>query len=162
MATIIMRHSIADYLNTAESGSASYSLMGVGFHTLDENPAAQTDEKTYIHEKSQTISVKGYQTVFPFDTDLVADEDAVMSLYEVGRGHKTGADAERDYVRVELFRPVDGAENTFYARRFTVAVQVESISGGGGETVKVTGNLAGVGDFTDGTFNTQTKTFTAL
>ena len=86
--------------------------------------------------------------------------DAVMALYDVGRNQKTGTDAEFDYVRVELFKPVSGSENTYAARKFRVSCEVSGVAGSGGETVKVTGNLNGVGNFTDGTFNTSTKTFT--
>ncbi len=159
MATV-MRYDIADYLNTGTT-TPSYALMGVGFNSLDESPNAQKDSKTYIHQKSQTSTIKGYQTTFAFDTDLISSDDAVMKLYDIGRNQKTGANAELDYVRVELFQPDGTTENTFKARKFKVAVEVASISGEGGGNVKVTGNLNGVGDFVDGTFNTETKTFTA-
>lgn len=164
MAETVMRFQIADYLNTAEKGAsaANYALMGVGFNTLDENPSAQADGKTYIHERAQSNQIKSYQPSFPFDSDLIADNTAVMALYDIGRNHRTGADAEKEYVRVELFRPIASKENTFAARKFRVAVQVESFSGGGGEAVKASGNLLGVGDFIDGEFNTATRAFTAL
>ena len=83
-----------------------------------------------------------------------------MELYKIGRDELTGADAERDYIRVELFEPVASKENTFKARKFRVAVEVASCAGAGGETIKVTGNLNNVGTFVDGEFNTTTKTFT--
>lgn len=162
MAQPVMRYQIADYINTAAAGAAeAYALMGVGYNTLDESPSAQTDEKTYIHERTQTSTIKGYQTSFSFDTDLIADEGAVMTLYDVGRNQLTGADAQRDYVRVELFKPISGSTTEFEARKFVVAVQVDSVSGSGGEVVQVSGTLGAVGDFIDGKFDTQTKTFTA-
>lgn len=83
-----------------------------------------------------------------------------MTLYDVGRNQLTGADAQ-DYIRVELFKPVSGSTTAFEARKFVVAVQVDSVSGAGGEVVQMSGNLAGVDDFIDGTFDTSTKTFTA-
>lgn len=157
----VMRYDIADYLDTGTTSTPNYALMGVGFNSLDESPNAQKDSKTYIHQKSQTSTIKGYQTTFAFDTDLIASDDAIMKLYDIGRNQKTGADAELNYVRVELFQPDETLENTFKARKFKVAVEVASIAGEGGGNVKVTGNLNGVGDFVDGTFNTETKTFTA-
>ncbi len=156
----VMRHQIADYLNTGSSETPQFSLMGVGFNTLDENPNAQTDGKTYIHQKAQSSQIKNYQTQFPFDTDLIASEAAVMALYDIGRNQKTGAEAELEYVRVELFQPVEAQENTFRARKFKVAVAVTGIAGAGGEAVKVTGTLHGVGDPICGTFHTTTKMFT--
>lgn len=156
----IMRHQVADYLNIGTE-TEQWELMGAGFNTLDENPAAQTESKTYINDKSATSYIKGYQTQFPFDTDLIKSEAAVMALYNIGRNQKTGADAELDYTRVELFEPVASKENTFKARKFRVAVEVSGLAGNGGEAIKVTGNLNNVGTYIDGEFNTTTKTFTA-
>lgn len=160
MADTVMRYQVADYLGiSGADGAVTYALMGVGFNTLDENPSAQTDGKTYINQKAQSNQIKGYQPTFPFDTDLVKDEEAVMALYQVGRNQLTGAEAEKNYVRVELFEPVESKQNTFKARKFRVAVQVENVTGEGGGVMKCTGNLMGVGDFADGEFNTSTKTF---
>lgn len=156
----IMRNQVADYLNVGTTDE-QWVLMGAGFNSLDENPSAQTESKTYINDKSATSYIKGYQTQFPFDTDLIKSEAAVMALYDIGRNQKTGADAELDYVRVELFEPITGKDNTFKARRFRVAVEVSGLAGSGGETIKVTGNLNNVGTYIDGEFNTQTRTFTA-
>lgn len=159
MNETVMRHQIADYLNTGSDSTPSFALMGVGFNTLDENPNAQTDGKTYINQKAQSSQIKNYQTQFPFDTDLIASEEAVMALYNIGRNQNVGADAELEYVRVELFQAHEAQENTFAARKFKVAVAVTGITGAGGEAVKVTGTLHGVGDPIYGTFNTTTKTF---
>ncbi len=156
----IMRFQIADYLGIPGDSDTTYALMGAGFNTLDENPAAQLDTKAYINDKAASSIVKGYQPQFPFDTDLIKSEEAVMELYKIGRDELTGADAERDYIRVELFEPAASKENTFKARKFRVAVEVASCAGAGGETIKVTGNLNNVGTFVDGEFNTTTKTFT--
>ena len=51
-------------------------------------------------------------------------------------------------------------ENVYPARKFLVAVEVSDFKGNGGETVIVSGNLNAVGDFTEGYFDTSTKTFT--
>lgn len=156
----IQRYMIADYLNVSTTTTEEYTLMGTGFNTLDENPSAQNQETTYISDRAATNYIKSYKPVFPFDTDLIASEKAVMALYDIGRNQKTGADAELEYVRVELFKPVADSENEYEARKFRVSCEVSSVAGAGGETIKVTGNLNGVGDFIDGTFNTSTKKFT--
>ncbi|WP_312072017.1 hypothetical protein [Anaerotignum propionicum] len=143
MAETVMRHQIADYLDVSATSTPEWALMGVGFNTLDENPNAQVDSKTYVNEKSQTSHIKSYQVQFPFDTDLISSEDAITALYEIGRDQKTGADAELEYVRVELFSPVtgEGVTNTFRARKFKVAVAVTGNTGAGGEVMKVAGTL---------------------
>lgn len=155
----VMRYMIADYLNTGTAAEAAYSLMGTGFLTLDENPAAKMDTTAYINNKSASGTVTGYETTFPFDTQFITDEAAVAKLYEIARGQKTGTEAELDYIRVDLYETaVSGA---YPARKFRVAVEVTGITGAGTEIVKVAGNLHQVGDFTEGTFNTSTKAFTA-
>ena len=156
----IMRNQIADYLNTGSVLAPSWALMGVGFNTLDENPAAQTKSVVYINDAAETSSIKSYKPSFPFDTDLISDEAAIEKLYDIGRNEKTGALAQVEYVRVELFKAGSGA-NLYKARKFTVSVEVASLAGKGGETVKVTGNLNNVGSFVDGEFNTVTKEFVA-
>ncbi|GAA0767153.1 hypothetical protein GCM10008908_05880 [Clostridium subterminale] len=159
----IQRHQIADYINIGgATGTEKYELMGAGFNTLDENPAAQLDTKVYINDKSSSTTIKSYQTQFPFTSDLIKSEGAVMALYNVGRNHLTGSDAQFDYVKVELFQPIDGSENTYKARKFKVSCEVAALAGAGGETIVVSGNLNAVGDFIEGTFNTTTKTFTAV
>lgn len=155
----VMRYQIADYLNTG-TDKEEWSLCGAGYNTLDENPAAQLDTKTYINDKAASSTIKGYQPQFPFDTDLIKSEPAVMALYNIGRNELTGADAEMDYLRVDLFDPVASKENTFKARKFRVAVEVASCAGAGGEAIKVTGNLNNIGTFVAGEFNTSTKAFT--
>ena len=68
---------------------------------------------------------------------------------------------ETDFIRVRLYQPIASKENTFYARKFRVSVEVSSITGAGGEIISQEGNLNQIGDVVIGEFNTQTKTFTA-
>lgn len=157
----VMRYQVADYLNVGTSEEEEYELCGAGFTTLDEEPSAQTESQIYINDKSASSYVRSYESAFPFDSELIASERAVMALYDVGRNHLTGADAEKDYVRVELFKPIAEKTNTFEARKFRVSVEVSSISGEGGQAITVSGNLNSVGDFVEGEFDTTTNTFTA-
>ena len=57
--------------------------MGAGFNSLDENPNAQTDKKTYINESTSSTTIKSYDTQFPFDTDFIKDELAVEKLVSI-------------------------------------------------------------------------------
>ena len=155
----IMRFKIADYLNVGTNETPEYAFMGAGFNTLDETVGAQTDSKTYINQVTASTTVKGYQTEFPYDTDMVKDEKAGMALYAVGRDHKTGSDAEFDYVRVDLYDPVPEKTNLFKARKFRVAAVVSDSKGNGGEVMVNTGTLSCVGDPVQGYFDTTTKKF---
>ena len=153
----VQRFKIADYINTGTASAPVWSFCGAGFNTLDENPKAQVDMKTYISDKTATATVKSYQTTFPFDTDLMSNDAAIRKLYGIGRNELTGADAETEYVRAELFETAVG--NKYPARKFNVSVEVTGMSGSGGETVHVAGNLNSVGNFVDGTFDTVQKKF---
>ena len=158
----VKRYQIADYIAKITDGEAgTYALCGVGYNTLDETFGAQSDSKVYISEKTASSEVKNYQAQFPFNCDIMEDQEAVDMVYDIGRNHKTGTDAQLSYVRVELWKPVASKENTFAARKFVVSVEASSATGAGGETVAMSGNFNPVGDFIDGEFNTTTKTFTA-
>nr|DAM26085.1 MAG TPA: hypothetical protein [Caudoviricetes sp.] len=157
---VVKRHQFADYLNVPQAeGTDKYCLMGTGFTSLNEEPGAQTDTKKYVNEKASSKSVTGYETVFPFESDLIPEQEPILALYNVGRNHCTGSDAEFEYVRVELWEPVSGKKNEFAARKFTVSAEISEVSGD--TDIQVSGNLNAVGDPVDGTFNTETKTFTA-
>lgn len=162
----IMRNRIWDYLNTGASSSPVWSFMGDGFNTLNETTGAQTEKKTYINNTTSTTTIKSYETQFPFDSDLMvngdADTAAIEKLYNVGRNHLVGTDAEAEYVRVELFSPATpNSTRYFKARKFKVAIEVTNFNGAGGETVVVTGNLNAVGDPIDGYWDTVEQEFTA-
>ena len=157
---VIKRHQYADYLNVGESDAAEFVLMGAGFTTLDEEPGAQSESVKYVNDASASSSVVGYETTFPFEAEQIKDEKAIDALYEVGRNHYLGSDAEFEYVRVELWNPtVDGEGKVFEARQFVVSAEISSISGENKMTLS--GNLNAVGDPVLGTFDTSTKKFTA-
>lgn len=156
---VIQRHQFADYLNVGTEDSPKYSLMGTGFKTLNEEPGAQTESTKYVNDKASSKSVTGYETVFPFESDFIKEQEAIIALYNVGRNHCTGSDAEFEYVRVEMWDPVDGKSNEFAARKFIVSAEISEISGE--NNIGVSGNLNAVGDFENGTFNTQSRTFTS-
>lgn len=154
----VKRHQFADYLNVSNAETPEWALCGTGFTTLDEEPGAQSESVKYVNDKAASSSVESYETTFPFESELIPDERAILAIYKVGRDHLLGSDAQFDYVRVELWDPVDGQENTFQARKFLVSANVDSISGE--NKIAVSGNLNAVGDPVGGTFNTVTKTFT--
>ncbi len=154
----VIRHMIADYLNTGTAGKEEYALMGAGFSALDENPSAKVDKTPYINDRSTSGSIVGYENSFAFDTQFISDEAAIKFIYDIARNQKVGAEAETDYVRVDLYETASAG--AYPARKFRVAVEVSGITGAGTEIVKVAGNLHQVGSFVEGTFNTETKTFT--
>ena len=160
--SIKQRRTIANYLDVSETGAstADFALMGVGFKSLEENPSAQTKSRKYVCDKSATQSINGYSWSTPFELDQIREQAAVDFICNIGEQQLTGADAERDYIMVDLGSAVSGSENTYNARKIKVAVELAAFSNDDGD-LGATGNLLGVGDIVNGTFNTSTRTFTA-
>lgn len=158
---IKQRRKIANYLNVGTE-TEEYVLMGAGFTDLNEAPAAQTASKKYVNDKSATKSIVGYDWSTAFTTDQIRSEKAINFICEIGELQKTGADAETDYIIVDLDKAVTGESvtNTFKARKLKVAIEVASFDNNDGD-MAATGNLLGIGDLVTGTFNTETKKFTA-
>ena len=154
----IMRYQIADYIS--ETAKEEYKLMGTGFSKLDENPNAQTEETVYICDKTSSTDITSYKSQYPFTSHLIKDQDATLMLYNVGRNHLVGEDAEKYYVRVDLYDPIPEQQNTYKARKKRVSVEVSSCSGESSKKIEVSGNLNAKGDPIEGTFNISTKTFT--
>lgn len=161
MSQAVMRHQIADYLKCGTGQTATFALCGTGYFTLNEELNPQVETTLYVCDRSASSDVESYQVKFPFEADFFKDQTAVKEVWDIGHNQCVGEDAQREYVRVDLYDPVSGSENTFQARKFLVAVEVSSLSGDPGKKMKVSGNFNAVGDFVAGTFNTQTKTFTA-
>lgn len=154
--TAMLRNKIADYIKI----DSTYELMGTGFTQLNESPNAQTDSTTYINEVTTSTDITGYETEFSFESDMIPSQAAVMALYNVGRDHLTGEDAQFEYIRVELFNPVSGGNGTYTARKFQVSCEVSDVAGDGGEKISVSGTLHAIGDPVIGSFDPTNKTFT--
>lgn len=162
----VKRFKLADYYGISSESDVTYSLMGTGFEKIDESPNAQVDTVHYVNMVSASSDVSRYEPEFAYDSNMIASEDVIMDIYDIGTRQKTGDDAIREYVRVELFRPYEPSSGNasteiFKARRFLVTVGVSSISGNGGENIKVSGSLKPVSDAEDGYFNITTKKFAA-
>lgn len=155
MAGVKQRRSIANFLNVRTSGSDKYVLMGAGFTELNESPSAQTASKRYINNASESKSIVGYDWSTSFNTDQIRDEEAIEFICNIGENLLTGADAETDYIIVDL----DKKEGSVYkARKIRVAVEVSDFEDNDGE-MGASGSLLGIGDMIQGTFNLSTKAF---
>lgn len=154
--SVKQRYQEASYLKVSDA----FELMGTGFEELNEDPGAQTTSKKYINDKSSTSSITSYEGEHPFTADQIMSQAVIKDLISIGKLRKTGSEAERELIRVDLDESVTSKENTFKARKFDVAVEISSFSDNDGEW-QVEGTLHDKGDPVTGEFNTKTKTFTA-
>ena len=143
----------ANYLKVKEA----FELLGAGFTELNESPSAQTTSKRYINQSSSSQSVTGYEWGTSFNTDQINSEKAIEFIKEIGEMQKTGADTETEYLIVDLDKQ-GTAEGTFRARKFKVAIAVDSFDDNDGE-LGISGNFLGQSDPVEGTFDTSAKTF---
>ncbi len=150
------RYQEVAYMKVGES----FELAGTGFTELNEEPNAQTTSKKYINSKSSSSSITSYEGEHPFTADQIPSEEVIKDLISIGKERKTGTDAEREFVRVDLDEKAEGdtTGTVFKARMFTVAAEISSFSDNDGE-LQVEGTLHDKGDPVMGKFDTKTKTF---
>lgn len=144
----------ADYLKVGEG----FEFLGTGWTGLNEKPNAQTKEKRYVNDSSSTTTVTGYKWQNDFTGDQIISDKAIEYITTIGKELKSGADAETEYVKVDLDRPAN-TDGGFYARKFKVAVQVDEFPDNDGE-LGLSGSFLGLGDPVIGTFTVSDKTFT--
>ncbi len=142
----------ANYLKVTE-----FELLGTGFTELNESPSAQTTSKRYINQSSASQSITGYEWNTSFNADQITSEVAIEHIRDIGEMQKTGPDTETEYLIVDLDKPA--ATSGFRARKFNVAISVDSFEDNDGE-LGVTGSFLGISDPIEGTFDPATKTFT--
>lgn len=142
----------ADYLKIG----GKFELMGVGFESIDEKPNAQTREKRYVPDASSTQSIVSYKWQSDFSGDQIENEKVIEFITAIGKELKTGADAETEYIKVDMDKP-GTAENSYYARKFKVAVQVSEFPNNDGE-LGLSGSFLGLGDPVIGTVTLKPDT----
>lgn len=143
----------ANYLKVKEA----FELLGTGFTELNESPSAQTASKRYINQSSSSQSVTGYEWSTSFNTDQIVSDKAIEFIRDIGEMQRTGAETETEYIIVDLDKP-GTAEGTFRARKFKVAIAVDSFDDNDGE-LGISGNFLGQSDPVEGTFIVGTKIF---
>ena len=155
----VMTYDEAHYFDIGTSQTPNVVLGGV-ITQLDENSNPTESEKQYIHQKTKTTKVTGFNDEFPITSDLVKGDEVSEYFYGIFRDRKTGTNAQVIHYIVELWNPTETA-NVYKARKQVQTVSIGGKTANPGEEISYNGTLKGVSDFVDGTFNTSTKTFTA-
>lgn len=143
----------ANYLKIGET----FELLGAGFTELNEAPSAQTTSKRYINQSSASQSITGYEWTTSFNADQIVSERAIEFIRNIGEMQKLGIDTETEYLIVDLDKPAEA--NGFRARKFKVAIAVDSFADNDGE-LGIEGSFVGISDPVEGNFDTSTKEFT--
>lgn len=160
----VMAYDEAYYLDVEETKKADaqedIQLMNVGVSKFEESSNPTEKSVQYIGDKSKTNKVTGYDNQFSIESDLIKNDKVVMYLYSIFRDRKVGVYAQQNLYIVELWNPIAEQEDTYKARKILTTAVLSGKTPNPGETITFNGDLKGVGDFVDGTFNISTKKFT--
>ena len=147
----------ANYLKV----NGKFEFLGTGFTDITEKPSPKTTSKRYINDASSSQSITSYEWSSDFEADQIQSDKAIEYIVSIGEMCKTGADAETEYLIVDLDKE---AKTTGYrARKFKIAIQVDEFSNNDGE-LQCKGSFLGLGDPIEGTVtidgSTKEATFT--
>lgn len=136
-----------------------YHLIGEGVDDMSEEMNAETETTQWINQANGTTDVKSYTPSISVSMQDVDQEDADLIgwINNLVDTLPTGSNALTSYIRVRI----KGEGPTYPAVQLKCAVTIESTGGAAGENVTNSFTLGGVGDLIQGTFNAETKKFTA-
>lgn len=150
----VMQYDVAHYF-----GINDEIVLGGVITEMTESSNPTENEKQYIHQKSKTTKVTGFNNEFPITMDMVKGDKVFDHMYNLFYRRKTTPDLDIPHYIVDLWKPVTDSENTYEARKIIQTCSISECNGAAGEQKQITGSLKG-GEFVYGTFNVATKTFT--
>ena len=150
----IMQYDVAHYFEIENE-----IVLGGVITEMTEHANPNENEKQYIHQKTKTSKITGYSNEFPITMDMVKGDAVFEYMYNLFYERMTGENLNIPHYIVDLWKPVSGQTNTYYARKIVQSCNISECNGAAGEQKQITGSLKG-GDFVYGTFNVSTKTFT--
>lgn len=154
-----MREKLMHFFNIGTSEAPQYVLLGDGITSLTEEFNPEAESKHYINMASASNRIKSYAPSISVEKEYIKGEELQTWINEKIRELPLGAEAESDYVRINI---LDGAseDGSYPAIKRPCTYQFDSIGGDGGGEIMNNMTLAGNGDQVKGTFNVKTLTFT--
>ena len=154
-----MREKLMHFLNIGTAEAPKYALLGDGITSLTEEFNPEAESKHYINKESASNRVKSYAPSISVEKEYIKGEELQTWINEKIRILPLGAEAETDYVRINI---LDGAsdDGSYPAIKRPCTYQFDSIGGDGGGEIMNNMTIAGNGDQVQGTFNVKELTFT--
>lgn len=143
----------ANYLKVGEA----FQFLGFSFTNLTEKPSPKTSSKRYVGNASASQGITSYEWSTDFEGDQIENDTVVDFLMNIGEMCLTGADAESEYLIVDMDKPAT-VEGAYRCRKISVAIQVDEFGDNDGE-LTLTGVFLGQSDPVLGTFTKTAKTF---
>lgn len=154
-----MREKLMHFLNIGTKEAPKYALLGDGINSLTEEFNPEAESKHYINMASASNSVKSYAPSISVEKEYIKNEELQKWIDEKVRILPTRADAEADYIRINILEGAS-ADGTYPAIKRPCTYQFDSIGGDGGGPIMNSMTITSNGDAVQGTFNVKTLTFT--
>lgn len=154
---LVMRHQWEAYMECGASEKA-FNLIGEGFTTFPESKNPKEYTRKYINDKTERSDVIGYAPSISYSADAITNDPVVNEIMEITDLELVGTATHREIVSVNTWDENESGE--FAATKRTYAI-IPDGKGDGTDALIYTGTMKAVSDITIGTFNRETKTFTA-
>ncbi len=152
------RGQLSGWVSKTEAGP--FNRLAKGIETPDNAKNPQTQEYTWIDDGSDS-NTSGYQESFSVSGFLYEGDPASEMLHEMVWTNAKNDDATIYYCIVRGWKE-GSSEGTYDAKLLTISFAPENEGGGtGGDNVTFSGTMNVKGDPVSGTFDMDTKTFTA-
>lgn len=148
------------FLNTKPKGTtADYALVGDGVTELSISYNPQTNTEQYIHQDTANTELTGYQPNAPVTSQAVKGDPAFEFVNEMRKTLPIGSDAHTDVVMVDVFETATAG--AYPAQKQPVSIQIDSYGGAASDPLSIGYTINWRGSGETGTFNPETKAFTA-
>lgn len=154
----IKRSKFKAFLNTGTSGSETWSLIGDGVTSMTVSYNPQTSDETYIHQDSGTTDVESYKPTSAVPMTAHKGDPVFDFVDRLRRKRAVLEDARTEICMVYLY---EGEGSSYPAEKNTCSIQIDDFGGEGGGSNVINFTINFVGDAVEGTFDPETKKFTA-
>lgn len=154
-----MREKLMHFFNIGTEAAPNYVLLGDGITSLTEEFNPEQDTKQYIHQSNGTTTVKSYTPSLSVEKEYIRNDELQKWMDAKIKILPTGTAAQSDYIRINILE--DSVDGAYPAVKRRCSYQFDSIGGDAGNELVSSMTLGGIGDGIQGTFDVQTRTFTA-
>lgn len=154
-----MREKLMHFFNIGTEAAPNYVLLGDGITSLTEEFNPEQDTKQYIHQSNGTTTVKSYTPSLSVEKEYIKNDELQKWMDTKIKILPTGTAAQSDYIRINILE--DSVDGAYPAVKRRCSYQFDSIGGDAGNELVSSMTLGGIGDGIQGTFDVQTRTFTA-
>ncbi len=153
------RSSIQHFLNTGTTETPEWNRLGFAVSSGEINYNTETEETADITMDNKVTDITGYNRNFPIEGVVLPGDPVFEFVDDLRINMRVLDDLRTDLVNVWAYKtPTAGA---WPAERVPVNVGIDSIGGEGAASAKIKYTLYDAGPPVVGTFNPETKVFTA-